>query len=218
MNAIKGAKALPIQNKAFAFTSHLTLHEYLDTIADQRQLTNIRLAEVRLPLNRQEFLINYPDILHFLLIISDDAPETAIILPVIEHIVTTSPRFMLRIMRDTGDLSRIEAIVDELDLSEESETDLPLLLVFDEEWNWRGQWGPRPEAAESYFDNWLESHPEFEQLAAGKSTTEQGAYLQLTNELLQEMRVWYNSGLDQECIREICTLLESLREDVDNTD
>lgn len=213
MNANISAKALPIQNKAFTFTSNLTVREYVNATPHQRTLMRVRLAEVRISPKEQDFFLNYPDIINFLLVVSDDAPEAAIILPIIQRIVATSPRFTLRIIRDTDDLSKVEEAVDDLDLSEESETDLPLLLLFDEEWNWREQWGPRPEAAETYFDQWLETHPEFEQLASGESDEEQQAYSQLTNELLQEMRVWYNSGLDRECIREIYALLKSLQDD-----
>lgn len=213
MNANTSAKALSIQNKAFTFTSSLTVQEYLDATPHQRQLVQVRFKEVRLSPSAQDYFLSYPDILNFLMVVSDDAPETAIVLPIIQRIVGTSPRFTLRVIRDTDDLSRIEEAVDDLDLSEESETDLPLLLLFDEEWNWREQWGPRPEGAEAYFDQWLEAHPEFEQLANGESDEEQNDYSRLTDELLQEMRVWYNSGLDQECIREICELLQSLQED-----
>lgn len=207
------AKALPIQQKAFAFTSTMTVREYIDSRPNHRQLMQTRTTEVRLPTTVQEFLITYPDILNFLLIVSDDAPETAIVLPIIQRIVAASARFVLHIVRDTDDLSLLETLIDDLDISDESDTDLPLLLIFDEEWNWREQWGPRPEAAETSFDNWLEAHPEFEQLADGETAEAQAAYLLLTAELLQEMRVWYNSGLDNECINEIVSLLETLTDD-----
>ncbi len=213
MNENTGAKALPIQDKAFLFTANLTLSEYLDTLSVQRPLLRTRMAEVRLPTDKQDFLVTYPDILNLLLVVSEDAPETAIILPIIERIVAASPRLVLRVIRDTDDLSGLEATIDDLDLGEDSETDLPLLLIFDEEWNWREQWGPRPEAAEPRFDRWIETHPAFEQLSNSDEEEDQDAYWQLAEQLLQEMRVWYNSGLDQECIGEICALLEAVGEE-----
>lgn len=218
MNTHTQGKILPIQHKSFAFTSTLTVNEYLDSNPPYLSLIKIRRQEVRATAETQEYLINYPDILNFLLIVSEDAPETAIILPIIEHVITMSPRFILRIASDSEDLSMIEEAVEDLDLSDESDTDLPLLLIFDEEWNWRDQWGPRPEAAESPFDSWLENHLEFDQLSDAETDEEQSAFAALTTELLLEMRVWYNSGLDQACINELQSLLESFGDDDDDDD
>jgi len=213
-------KALPIQNKAFMITANMTLHEYLAELPqEQRQLMQMRRAEVRLAPEQQEFLLHYTDILNFIMLVSDDAPETAIILPIITRIVAASARFSLHIVRDTDDLSMLEAAIDELDSEdEENELDLPLVFFFDEEWNYQAQWGPQPEAAESYLYEWLKKNPSYEYLAESNDEKEQDQYWQLTDSLLYEMRLWYNSSLDKACIREICNLLTSLQNDEETED
>jgi len=212
------AKPLPIHQKSFTITALMAFGEYLSTLSlEQRQFMQIRRGEVRLPTEHQDFLLNYPDVLNFVLLISDDAPETAIIAPIIAHITATAPRLTLHIVRDTDDLTMLEAAVDDLTLDEENDIDLPLLFVFDEEWNCQTQWGPQPESAEAYLVQWLETNPSYEQLAESDDAEGQEMYWQLTDQLLYEMRMWYNSSLDKECIREICELLALLSDDDDST-
>ena len=203
-------KPLPIRQKAFTITTLLTVSEYLSTLSpEQRHFMRIRLDEVRLPPIHQEFLLNYPDVLNLVMLVSDDA----VIVPIIKHITVTSPRLTLRIVRDTDDLTMLESAVDDLIIDDENEIDLPLLFMFDEEWNYQAQWGPQPEKAEAYLDQWLERHPTYENFAESEDLEEQDIYWQLTDQLLYEMRVWYNSGLDKECIRELCELLATLIDD-----
>ena len=194
------SKVLPIQQKAFAITANLTLPEYLTELPQEvRQLMQMRRAEVRLTPEQQDFLLDYSDILNFVVIVTDDAPETIVILPIIARIVAMSPRFSLHIVRDTDNLTMLEGAVDELDLEDdENDVALPLLLLFDEEWNYQTQWGPQPEAAESYLDEWLEKNPTYEILAESDDAEDQDMYWQLTDSLLFEMRMWYNTALEQQ--------------------
>lgn len=207
----QGTKALPIQSKSLAITSALTYREYLESSPEPRQLIQTRLSEVRIPPAHQEFLINYPDILNFVFIINEDVPETTIILPIIQRMVATSPRFLLRILRERDAFFLLEAAVNDLELDDDTDIELPLLLVLDEEWNCQIQWGPQPAAADPYLDQWLASNPTVESFSSeGENQEEQGTDPGLFDVLLQEMRIWYNSGLDQECIREICDQLAQL--------
>jgi hypothetical protein len=209
-----GLKPLPILQKAFTITANMTFREYLAALStEQRQFMQMRQAEVRLPPTYQDFLLNYPDVLNIVVLVADDAPETAIVLPVIEQIAVSSPRLVVRILRDTDDLTRLEAAVDDLELDHMNEVDLPRLFIFDEEWNWQAQWGPQPEGAEAYLDAWLEAHPTYERLAESDDLDDQDLYWQLTEQLLHEMRMWYNSTLDKECVREVCDLLATLNDD-----
>ncbi len=207
-------KPLPIRQKAFTITALMAFGEYLSTLTvEQRQFMQIRLNEVRLLPDQQEFLLTYPDVLNVVVVVSDDAPETAIIVPIFEHIVAVSPRMSLRILRDTDDLTMLEAAVDDLALDDENGIDLPLLFIFDEGWACQAQWGPQPESAEAYLDQWLGMHPNYESFAESDDVEEQDIYWQLTDQLLYEMRMWYNSALDKECIRELCELLATLIEE-----
>ena len=203
-------KPLPVQQKAFTITSGFTFSEFIQHFSGDRALLRSRVGEVRVPPAIQEAIVTYPDILNLLLLVNEDAPETIIILPIIVRLAQLSSRVVLRILRDTDDLTLLAGAVEDLDLEE---IDLPLLLIFDEEWSWQAQWGPQPAAAEAYLESWLETHNEFEALAEDETVAGQITYARLSHLLLHEMRVWYNSGLNQACIQEIYELLGTLRED-----
>jgi hypothetical protein len=88
-----------------------------------------------------------------------------------------------------------------------AEADLPLLLSFDDEWQFQEQWGPHPQAIEPFLEGWLAQHSEVERLADDDSLEGQHAYARLVEQLLYEMRIWYNSSLNHACGEELCGLL-----------
>lgn len=207
---------LPIHQKLFSFTTGLTAQEFLTATPALADLLRRRLSEIRVPTPIQDFLITYPDMLNFALLLSEEAPETAIIAPIWMRVAQLSPRFSLRIFRDTDHLNLLNQITDDLDLNEDlAEIELPLCLLFDEEWNYQAQWGPHPQAAEPFLDKWFEEHGEYELLAEDDTPEAQHKYAALIQDLIQQMRVWYNSGLDRACLQEIHELLAGLREEDD---
>lgn len=205
---------LPVQQKIFAFTTGLTAAEFLEATPSLAKLVHQRRQEIRIPVVIQDYFVNYPDTLNFALLVSEDAPETPIILPLWMRIVQLSSRFALRIFRDADNLTLLNQLVEDLDLNEDlGELELPICLLFDEEWNYQAQWGPHPQSAEPFLDRWFEQHSEYEALAEDETTEAQRKYALLINDLIYQMRVWYNSELDQAAIQEIRDLLASLREE-----
>jgi hypothetical protein len=175
-----------------------------------------RQSEIRVPWEEQDFLVNYPDHLHWVILLSEEAPETVVVVPILVRLAKVSPRIALRILRDTDDLSGLNALVDDLDLQGAlQEVALPLLLVFDDEWQLQAQWGPHPQAIEPQLDAWFERHPEYETLAESPLPTDQARYAGLLAQFTQEMRTWYNSGLNRACCVEVCALLAGLLDEAD---
>lgn len=205
---------LPVQQKIFAFTGGLTAAEFLEATPSLAKLVRQRQREILIPTAIQDYFVNYPEQLNFALLVSEEAPETPIILPLWMRIEQLSSRLSLRVFRDTDNLNLLNQLLEEIDLNEDlSELELPICLLFDEEWNYQTQWGPHPQSAEPFLDRWFEQHSEYEALAEDETPEAQRKYAQLINELIYQMRVWYNSELDQAAIQEIRDLLASLRED-----
>lgn len=205
---------LPVQQKIFAFTGGLTAAEFLEATPSLAKLVRQRQQEILIPTPIQDYFVNYPDQLNFALLVSEEAPETPIILPLWMRIEQLSSRLSLRVFRDTDNLNLLNQLLDEIDLNEElGELELPICLLFDEEWNYQTQWGPHPQSAEPFLDRWFEQHGEYEALAEDETPEAQRKYAQLINDLIYQMRVWYNSELDQAAIQEIRDLLASLRDD-----
>ncbi len=93
------------------------------------------------------------------------------------------------------------------------DADLPLLISFDEEWRFQEVWGPHPQAIEPFLDRWVTAHPTFEALAEDESPEGQVAYPRLVEQLLHELRLWYNSGLNHACAQELHQLLVRWHDD-----
>ena len=204
--------------KPLAFTSALTFAEFLTVSPIYRQLLRQRAAEVRLPVEDQDYFAHYPDLTYFIVLVTPDDPDTVAILPVLVAIAEASPRFELRIVCDESDLALLDALVDDLDLIDSlDELDLPLLIVLDEEWTYQARWGPRPASADAYVEAWMERHPEYERLADEESDEDQVAFAALLEKLTYEMRVWYNTSLNDDCVHEIRALLTRLQESADES-
>ena len=141
-------KTLLVQQKALAFTSSLTFREFLEKSPALAPLLRGRHQEIRIPLAEQTFFLTYPDILNFIVLVNEESPDTLVVLPILVRMAAASPHFWLGILRDNDDLTMLDGLIDEIDFAEDlGELDLPLLLVFDEEWNFQGQWGPHPQEA-----------------------------------------------------------------------
>jgi hypothetical protein len=209
-NDTNGYVPLVLKEKAFAFTSGVNFRDFAERSMDPALLRN-RYREVRLPVREQDYFINYPDHLHLIALVGEETPETAIVLPILARIGEGSPRFTFHVVCETDNRTLLAGLVSEIDLSGDlSELDLPLLLAFDEEWVFQGQWGPHPQAAESHLDVWFESNPEYAALAEDETLAAQDKFAELLTRLTHEMRVWYNSGLQAECVREVQQFLAEL--------
>jgi Thioredoxin len=210
-------KIIAVTQKAVTFTTGLTFSEFLENTPALWPGLQNRRREVRLSGETQEFLVNYPDALHWVVLLSEDAPETTVVMPIMVRMAQASPRFTLHLAGDHELPALLNTLADDLELNGDApEIDLPQLLLYDEEWNFQGQWGPHPQAADPYLDEWFAQHPEYETLAESAAPADQEKYALLLNELTHEMRVWYNSGLNRAAIQEIHALLATLLEESDD--
>lgn len=201
------------RQRALAFSSSLTVEEYLAARPAMKRLFCARRDEVRLPPAAQLFFCDYPDVLHFIALVNDALPETSVGVPVWARIAAACPRADLRLLAD-DDPAALEALINDPDAWADLDgVELPQLLVFDEEWQLQARWGPRSPAADAALDEWMGRHPDFEPPADGAPPGEQQAFAAMTQALALEMRVWYNSGLDRECVEGIQALLASLQGD-----
>lgn len=190
-----------------------TFNEYMNGPRSHRYLLRCRYRESRIDPTVQGYLVSYPDFMQWVVVVDEESPDTIAILPILQRLADCSMRINLQIISADHDLSFFEQVLDDNDVPDDlSESEYPLLFIFDEEWAFLAQWGPRPEAADPYLESWLESHPEYEQLAGDSTVSGYLAYSAQLNILIEEMRVWYNSELEQKCIDEIHTLLQSIQE------
>ena len=197
-------------DKLLAYNHGLRYAEFVRRSDRFGRLLQTRYAEARLGPAVQWAAASFPESMYILALVSEEDPDTLAVLPIIARLVEAGPRLSLRILSDDDDLAPLGTLAPELDLATLlEEWDLPQFLCFDEDWYLQAQWGPRPNAAEAQVERWLAGHPEYETLAEDESPAGQEQYAALVEELVYEMRVWYNSGLTVRCLDEWLDLLRT---------
>jgi hypothetical protein len=205
--------------RSLFFTLAPTFQEFLQSVSPAlRARLRSRCHEVRLPPDAQLFFATCEQVLNLVAVVAEDAPDTSIVLPVWVRVAEAGMRFELRIVRDTEmDAARLESVIDDAEIvASILEADLPLLLFFDEEWQYLDRWGPHPQQVEAMLDQWLAARPEFERAAEDDSPAGRQAYARFLDELWLEMRIWYNSSMSTACIEELRDLIASLADGGDS--
>ena len=198
----------PLRPEKTLIYSCATTYDEYETDSIRRDFLEIRRREIRILPEEQAYFTAYPDLIHWLIIAADDSPDSLVVLPVLAHVATWVPRLTLRVVREDEAATLLALLVDDRELLVSwAEADLPLLLSFDEEWHFQEQWGPHPQAIEPFLDKWMAEHPDYERLSEDEASAGQLAYAQLLEQLLHEVRLWYNSSLNQACAEELRMLL-----------
>jgi len=188
--------------------SYATTYSEFVAASPRREFLEMRSREIRLLAEEQAYFTEYPDLSHWLVVATDDGPDCLVVLPVLAHVAAWAQSLTLRVVHEDEAAKLLPALTNDAALlASWSEADLPLLLSFDDEWQFQEQWGPHPQAIEPYLDRWLAEHREYEALAEDDSVSGQLAYSRLLEQLLQEMRLWYNSSLNQACGEELRALM-----------
>lgn len=203
--------AVAPSDKALAYGQCLAFSEYCQLQEELSLLLKMRYNETRLTPAAQLALSTYSENLYVVALVTDEDPDTTAVLPIIARLIDASPRAQLRILSDDFDLTPLAVLAPDIDMAAAlEEWDLPQFFVFDDEWEIQGQWGPRPEQAERNLEEWLSRYPEYESLAEDESAEAQRRYATLTDTLMHEMRLWYNSSLSAACQTEFCEVLAAL--------
>jgi hypothetical protein len=196
--------------------TYLTLPTFAEYLAGcrRRGLMETRLCEIRLPPAEQAFFVNYPDLVHLAVVVADDAPETIVVLPVLAHLAAMSPRLDLRVLCAEEAAAALARLTDDPAVHQQpAERGLPQVFAFDEEWQLLDQWDPRPLAAEQQMERWLARRRDVAVLAESDEPADQSRYRELLESLTQEMRLWYNSGLNRTCAQGVRNWLTRLHQE-----
>jgi hypothetical protein len=191
------AGGMVIREKALAYTPAPTFAEFLESVSSVRSLLWMRYQEVRIAPDDQLFFSTYPQTLHLLVIVNEESPETIAVLPILVRIAEAGSRLNLRILREEDAPAALALLVDEPELLNSlADADFPLLLILDEEWQLQEQWGPHPQAAEAYLDEWLARVPEYETAAEDDSPQGPELSARRMERLTHEMRALLAGLLD----------------------
>ena len=209
-------QTVPFTDKGLLYSCAPTYAEYVAS-SSRLDFLEIRAREIRLLPEDQAYFTAYSDLTHWLIVAADDSPDTLVVLPVLAHMAAWAPRLSLRVVGEDEAALLLLALIDDADLlASLTDADLPLLISFDDAWQFQEQWGPHPQAIEPFIEQWLNEHEDYELLAEDESVAGQAAYTRLLDQLLLEMRLWYNSGLNHACGEELCALLARWHDESDD--
>lgn len=200
--------------RSVAYARCPSLYEVLQSEGKEYPLLLARMQEGRISPELQVRCSEFSDPLLMLAVVGLDVPDTVGVLPLWNQMAHSCPRAELRIVGDR-EMPLLERILNGESPLDLDALEVPLLLLLDEEFQVQAQWGPRPQAAEQYIEEWIARHPDFERLAEDESVEAGQAFAALGTDLTLHMRIWYNSGLDAECSAELDRLLANLQGDGD---
>ncbi len=181
-----------------------TFSEYLEMVPQNRELFETRLGEIRIPPDDLLFFVTYPQAVRMVVVVADDSPSTLVVLPVIAHVAAQSKRLDLRVVREPDAAALLARLTGDPQAGRTlAERSLPRLLVLDKQGQVQAAWGPHPAGIESY-----SADGDSEQPLQPQDNTDSPP--KQRERLIQEMRLWYNSGLDKQCVAELHTLLAAL--------
>lgn len=201
--------------RSVAFSRCPTIPEALARMEPADPLLLRRMTETRLTATLQERCTDFPDPLLMLAVIGADLPDTIGVLPLWVALARACPRGELRVVGEE-EYPLLERLLGGGETAfDPYALEMPVLLFLDEELQLQAQWGPRPQAAEAFVEEWLAQHPDFERLAEEESEEGIAAFAALNRNLGEQMRIWYNSGLDKAACDELEALLASLQSDAD---
>ncbi len=200
-----------MKDAALLFAAAPTYEEYVAAGLVPARLLHARMAEIRVPPGDQLFFTTLPEPFYLIAVVAEDSPVTVAVLPIIARIARLSPLLDLRVLAEDEGIEFLSRATDDPELlAGLPDADLPLLVLFDRERQVAGQWGPQPQALDPYLDAWLNRHPDVDALAEDDTAAGQAAYAALLDELTQEMRLWFNSGLNRACVAEIRAMFPSV--------
>lgn len=192
-----------------------TYDEYVGAYSGLADRMEARQREVRLDVDDQLYFCTLPQFAHMVVVAEPDSPSTIAILPLLVRIARSSPRLCLWAL-DKGDgMKLLRELVDAPELSQSlSRRELPLVVLLDAGCRYLGDWGPQPAGMAERMAAWHKRHPEWESCLRGELPDEQSdCCAALAEDLTNEMRLWFNSGLAQECVAEIRALLAAVQEE-----
>lgn len=204
-----------VHDRAVILQSAPTYAEYLQANPCTAPMLRARQQEIRLAPDDQVYLCLMPNAIHMVVVASPDSPSTLAVVPVLARLARTSPRISFWVLDAEAGIDLVQQLVNESDIDQAlSSRELPLLVLFDTAQRYLGHWGPHPAGFASQMNAWLSRHPDRGTLGEIEASADPpGRCPALRKELTYEMCLWYNSGLNQACVAEVRSLLESVQDE-----
>jgi hypothetical protein len=182
----------------------LSAVDFITGMTKHQPIMRERFQTVRLNEEEHAWFARLPQRIYMAVVTEDWCTDCLMNLPILAEIASTTPKITMRVFI-RNQWPALRAFYGSYNIQS-----IPVATFLDEKFNLLGHWIERPQAAHLKLVEWKEAHPEIEIIRrrADISADEKRELLaKASASLLDEMRSWYDTGLQSETVREVALLL-----------
>jgi hypothetical protein len=166
----------------------------------QQRVNNLRITSAEF-----QKLKEFNQVRKILVLTEDGCRDSLMNLPIISKIVEASPHIEMRIFirSEYPELTQF--------FSQNGYNNIPLCWVMKADFSFCGAWVERPQSAYRMLEAWKNDHPDYLKIQNDISLSEDQKKIRikpLSDQLLDEMWNWYDTGLQSDTSREIQSVLK----------
>jgi hypothetical protein len=184
--------------------SGLSMTDFIDCISTHKNAMRRRYDKVCKAIEKCQEFIGFDKKIFIVVMTEEWCTDCLMNLPILARIADVAPSMVLRIFI-RKDWPELRAYYTEREIHS-----IPVATFMDEYFNILGNWVERPQAAHKRLSEWKAAHPEIEEIRRRfdlSAEQKRGMLKEINDQLLVEMESWYDSGLQNETIKEVADLL-----------
>ena len=183
----------------------LLLQEYIGRMEIYQKEMQQRVNDLRITSAEFQKLKEFNQVRKILVLTEDGCRDSLMNLPIISKIVEASPHIEMRIF--------IRSEHPELTLffSQNGYNKIPLCWIMKADFSFCGAWVERPQSAYRMIEAWKNDHPDYLRIQNDITLSDEQKKISikpLSDQLLDEMWNWYDTGLQSDTSREIQSVMK----------
>lgn len=180
------------------------LQEYIGRMDVFKKEMQQRVNNIRITSAEFHKLKEFTQVRKILVLTEAFCMDSLMNLPVIAKIVEASPHLEMKIFirHENSELTHF--------ISQNGYNNIPLCWVMKSDYSYCGAWVERPKSAYRMLDEWKINHPDYFDIKNDKTLSEEQKKIKLkplSDQLLDDMWNWYDTGLQLDTSKEFQTIL-----------
>ena len=182
----------------------LTLAEYIERMDTFQNEMQRRVNELRVTSAEFQKLKAFNQDRKILVVTESWCMDSLMNVPIIAKIVEASPNLEMKLIFKSEYPELIQYF------SEQGYNNIPLCWVMKSDYSFCGAWVERPQSANRILNEWKKDHPDFLKVLSDSTLSQEERKIKIkpfTDQLLDEMWNWYDTGLQADTSKEIQSVL-----------
>lgn len=182
----------------------LSLEEYINKMDIFKKEMEQRVKEIYITSSEFQRFKNFQDERKILVLTDTKCKDSLMNLPIVAKIVEAAPNITLKIFLRNEHFALWDFF------KNQGIENIPIFWVMKSDYSFCGVWVERPKSAYKLIDQWMNEHPEYVSIKNDDSLSDKEKEEKnkpLSDQLLDEMWNWYDTGLQSETIKEFFSIL-----------